>query len=669
MLENNRLDFDIRMGDTCRERGAHSVPWCGSAVEGMMRCSALLPLLIVVACSSKAGSDSSRDPSNRVLSRSDMLDANQCKSCHADHVSDWSTSMHAYASDDPVFLAMNRRGQRETNGALGPFCVKCHAPMALREGATTDGLNLASLPQSLKGVTCFFCHTAESVEGTHNNPVRLSSSMSMLGSLRDAMPSVVHDSAYSPLHDRDQSKSASLCGSCHDVVTPHGAAIERTFIEWKDSVFSRPGGATCGQCHMAQSTELRPIARISGAPLRRYHDHSFVGLDIAITPDFPGIAAQQTKVQALLNTTLQSALCVTESHAIRVALDNVAAGHNWPSGASQDRRAWAEVIAYKAGAVIYQSGAFGDREAIDSARDADLWLLRDCMFDTKSKPTAMFWEAASYSAGTLPAPLTINPSDPQFYRTHVEQRYPRAQGALLETMPDRVTLRMRVQPIGLDVIDDLIASGDLGAEHRPQMPVFDIGQPDGSTILEWTRERANLRYVENGVLASCVSASNFDVTADKTPAPNAAVCSAPAVPPPPPTVATPPTSTTPVDCRSDLRIDQGGVPIVKPGLAGAFTFTLAATSPSPPARGKNSWTLKLQKRGGEPVVDAVITAKPSMPDHGHGAPAVPTATSLGGGTYTLGPVMMFMPGVWQVTVTAESGGVRDSALFYFCIAG
>ena len=34
------------------------------------------------------------------------------------------------AMDDPVFIAMNKKGQRETNGALGTFCVNCHAPMA-----------------------------------------------------------------------------------------------------------------------------------------------------------------------------------------------------------------------------------------------------------------------------------------------------------------------------------------------------------------------------------------------------------------------------------------------------------------------------------------------------------------------------------------------------------
>src|SRR5580704_15773848 len=78
--------------------------------------------------------------------------------------------MHAYASKDPVFLAMNARGQRETGGALGTFCVQCHAPMAVRDGMTTDGLNLSSLPAVYQqGVSCFFCHSIESVGSAHGD--------------------------------------------------------------------------------------------------------------------------------------------------------------------------------------------------------------------------------------------------------------------------------------------------------------------------------------------------------------------------------------------------------------------------------------------------------------------------------------------------------------------
>ena len=55
------------------------------------------------------------------LTREELLDPQACQKCHPDHFTDWSGSMHAYASDDPLFVAMNRRGQRETGGALGTF--------------------------------------------------------------------------------------------------------------------------------------------------------------------------------------------------------------------------------------------------------------------------------------------------------------------------------------------------------------------------------------------------------------------------------------------------------------------------------------------------------------------------------------------------------------------
>ena len=76
------------------------------------------------------------------LSLEELQDPKSCQACHQQHYEEWSASMHAYASKDPVFLAMNKRGQRETNGELGSFCVQCHAPMALRTGATTDATDV-----------------------------------------------------------------------------------------------------------------------------------------------------------------------------------------------------------------------------------------------------------------------------------------------------------------------------------------------------------------------------------------------------------------------------------------------------------------------------------------------------------------------------------------------
>ena len=49
-----------------------------------------------------------------MLTKAELMDPAACKQCHMTEYADWSRSMHAYASEDPVFRAMNRRGQDET---------------------------------------------------------------------------------------------------------------------------------------------------------------------------------------------------------------------------------------------------------------------------------------------------------------------------------------------------------------------------------------------------------------------------------------------------------------------------------------------------------------------------------------------------------------------------
>jgi nitrate/TMAO reductase-like tetraheme cytochrome c subunit len=166
---------------------------------------------------------------NEGLSIDEIMKPETCVTCHPKHFKEWSGSMHAYAADDPVFIAMNKRGQRETNGALGDFCVQCHAPMALRLGLTSNGLNMAEVPQWAKGVTCYFCHNAKSVEGTHNAPIVLFNDAVMRGGIKNPVANNAHRSEFSGVVDSDSADSSAMCGSCHDIVTQKGVHLERTF--------------------------------------------------------------------------------------------------------------------------------------------------------------------------------------------------------------------------------------------------------------------------------------------------------------------------------------------------------------------------------------------------------------------------------------------------------
>ncbi len=475
-----------------------------------MRRALVVGVLLLAGC---GGGDDASEPDT--LSRTELLNPETCKECHSDHFREWSGSMHAYAADDPVFVAMNRRGQEETNGALGDFCVRCHAPMAVSEGATKDGLNLDQLPQHLKGVTCYFCHDAKSVSGTHNNPIELSGGVTMRGGISDPVSNSAHRSEYSSLLDRKQLDSAKLCGTCHDIVLPSPPApaevhLERTFEEWQGTLFAKEpsqGGLTCGGCHMAGRDGV--AADAPGVSVRRLHSHAFPGVDVALDP-LPEADAQKAAIQSLLDTTLRLQICVQQlpgSARVELLLENVSAGHRWPSGAAQDRRAWVELRAFEQGAAVYESGVVADGQPVTELSDPDLWLLRDRTKKSDGTDAHMFWEVASYESDTIPGPVTFDKSDPDYFITHVTRAYPSFAGA-----PDRVTARVRLRPVGLDVIGSLVASGHLDAGVVGKLPTFDMipNRDQSDVTLEWTPEKTKdpkLGFTKliDGVPADCVT--------------------------------------------------------------------------------------------------------------------------------------------------------------------
>ena len=419
------------------------------------------------------------------LSRAERLDPASCAGCHPEQYREWSGSMHAYAAEDPVFVAMNAYGQRETNGALGDFCVQCHAPVALAEGATTDGQNLADVSPSLRGVTCTACHQIDSVEEDHNNGTTWIPDIWFRGALDRPMPSTAHGHQDSPLHDRDRRASASMCGSCHDVVTPDGVHLERTYLEWQTSQYSVGQASlqqTCGSCHMPGRDGR--AANVPGAPERRIHSHAMPGVDVALT-DFPEAETQRALVQDALDSTVWVQLEVFDyglGTGITVALDNIAAGHGFPSGAAHDRRAWVEVVARDAaGEVLWSRGAVQEGEPLRDviAREPDLWWLGDWARAADGSDAHVFWEVDSVESAGLVAPSRFPPDDPRYEEPHVRRTWD-----LAGLYPARVDVAIHIRPIGLEVLDLLIESGDLDPTYRDRMPTFTL---DGSRTT-WTAE-------------------------------------------------------------------------------------------------------------------------------------------------------------------------------------
>jgi hypothetical protein len=452
--------------------------WCSRSA---WQSSAALALLSLAGCSEPTRTPPVADAATELpaLTRAELLDPASCKSCHPKHYREWQSSMHAYAADDPVFLAMNRRGQRETEGALGDFCVRCHAPMALHEGETTDGLNLAELPAQLRGVTCYFCHNVtDTGSDAFNNHLQLADDTTLRGAIAAPVPTRAHGSAYSPHQDRNRGESSALCGSCHDVVTPHGVQLERTFAEYRESLFAKPGPGfdTCSGCHMPGRPGAVATGAEAAARQRVVHEHLWPGVDVALS-EFPDREAQQRAVECALSLNARIfSIGIGGLNELSVKLET-SAGHHQPSGTALDRRLWIELSAYdEKDRLMFESGVLDDDEVEEKAPgqagyDPQLALFRDWAYDAQGKPAHMFWEAApsplypdGYASLTLPAALKLNTAHA------LEARYRIPDFARVR----RVRVRVRMRPVGIDVLQDLVRSGDLDARVIESMPTFTL---------------------------------------------------------------------------------------------------------------------------------------------------------------------------------------------------
>jgi hypothetical protein len=421
------------------------------------------------------------------LAIAELQDPQTCNECHPKHVQQWSGSMHAYASEDPVFLAMNKRGQRETGGALGTFCVKCHAPMAVELGLT-DGTDFdpAQLPATAKGITCYFCHNVKAVVDTHNNGILLANDQTMRGGLANPVSTPAHHSANDRLMNSDANQS-EICGSCHDVVTPRGVALERTYQEWQTTFFADDDPAhhlSCGACHMRSSTDV--VADAPGLNVKSrmngFHEHMWPAIDQALTP-FPEIEAQAAAIQrdldpsiaiigpaSLTSTVQRGGICIDPPGTLSVRIDSIGTGHTWPSGAAQDRRAWLEVIAYDINdAIVFQSGVVPDGMDPEQINDPNLFGLWDRTFKEDGTPAHFFWDVARVDSKLLRPPVTLDKNSPDFDHS-VTVKFAVGDYTAIE----RVTARVRIRPLSYAMLGDLVSSGDLAASVVGELKTLDI---------------------------------------------------------------------------------------------------------------------------------------------------------------------------------------------------
>ena len=138
-----------------------------------------------------------------------------------------------------------------------------------------------------------------------------------------------------------------------------------------------------------------------------------------------------------------------------------------------------------------------------------------------------------------------------------------------------------------------------------------------------------------------------------------------------------------VEAESDAGSDAGvpavrcgaglpafALPMTAQGEEGKLSATLLASTPEPPEKYLNDWTLELRDSAGKPVGDATITmARPFMPAHGHDGTFAPTVKDGDApGRFVVEKLNLWMRGPWEVQLRVSSQALGDDYIvFQVCV--
>ncbi len=305
-----------------------------------------------------------------------------CGGCHDEIYAQWKASMHNLSHFDEIYRAAafyHLKGLTESAAIKeAEHCVVCHTPIGYFTGfpkkVSEERDNPEKIPEIAKeGVQCDYCHSATGAYAVYNNQMKLdpghgeANPGTKRGPFKDSQ-SDFHKSEYSKFHT-----SSEMCGVCHDVKhVVFGTKLETTYEEWKKGPYNSPDAEKripCQGCHMyhrpgipATGSTERPknpgVAAIGGPKRAHIFTHYFVGGNMAM----PSLHGDKTKAKMAKERLENAAVLAIDdrniaSGKIAVVVKNVGAGHYLPTGLTDVRQMWLEVVVKdRAGRVVFSSG-------------------------------------------------------------------------------------------------------------------------------------------------------------------------------------------------------------------------------------------------------------------------------------------------------------------------
>ena len=308
-----------------------------------------------------------------------FISADTCGGCHSDIFAQWERSTHHLSHTDTVYLGVSdflREGLTDPDEIKeAESCVKCHTPVGVITGYPTKSSDDRSkIPQLAQmGIQCDYCHSATTAHKIYNNGLMIEpghgeDDPGVKRGPFDDSESDFHESAYSAFHT-----NAEICGTCHNVKhVVFETDLETTYTEWRNGPYYSDDPekrVTCQGCHMYQrpgvpatgSTQrpANPGEAVDDGPQREHiFTHYFVGAN-AYLPKLNGDEEKSQMAIARLENTATLGIDKTQldHHKLIVEVKNTGAGHYLPTGLTDVRQMWLEIVVVdKSGKTVFASG-------------------------------------------------------------------------------------------------------------------------------------------------------------------------------------------------------------------------------------------------------------------------------------------------------------------------
>ncbi|MCI0334234.1 MAG: hypothetical protein L0228_13530, partial [Planctomycetes bacterium] len=256
------------------------------------------------------------DPHLELFAKNAYPSARECAQCHEDIYHEWSVSAHAYAAVSPMFHKFEQKLNDLSQGTVGYFCMRCHAPVATALCASRAE-PLWNLPEvAREGITCIACHRVQYVYGKSNGERRIEPG----NVFAPVFGGIGGDGVAETIHRKDHYKvktspeetgpgqnmhtagiyfepltRSEFCTPCHQVAVHPGIKLEVVWEQYRASPACKKG-IQCQDCHMGRVPGLPlgyntgPVAKIADKTVndcRKKSNHIFFGPNYPIA--HPGI--------------------------------------------------------------------------------------------------------------------------------------------------------------------------------------------------------------------------------------------------------------------------------------------------------------------------------------------------------------------------------------------